>query len=118
MYLSKTNKDEFKNMTWTMEQRDKERQYLASIRPYLLRSSMGMKIKRKSRPNTLPKKKKKRIFNKFLTLCPVRTNREQRGCVDIQEGERRGKENEGRENDSDVQVNGAKPDDYGRHGVE
>lgn len=76
MYLSKTNKDEFKNMTWTMEQRDKERQYLASIRPYLLRSSMGMKIKRKSRPNTLPKKKKKRIFNKFLTLCPVRTNRE------------------------------------------
>ena len=55
MYLSKTNKDEFKNMTWTMEQRDKERQYLASIRPYLLRSSMGMKIKRKSRPNTLQK---------------------------------------------------------------
>lgn len=39
-------------------------------------------------------------------------------CGIIQEGEGRGKENEGRENDSDVQVNGAKPDDYGRHGVE
>ena len=66
MYLSKTNKDEFKNMTWTMEQRDKERQYLASIRPYLLRSSMGMKIKRKSRPNTLQKKQRisKRVRTK------------------------------------------------------
>lgn len=38
--------------------------------------------------------------------------------MNIQEGERRGKEEEGEENKSEVQVNGADADGYGGHCVE